>query len=64
MIEFKVPTMSCGHCVGVVTQTVKRVDPQAQVQVDLASKIVQVDSAGNAQEFARALAEAGYPASA
>ena len=61
MIEFNVPAMSCGHCVGVVTQTVKQVDPAAQVQVDLASKQVKVESGGNAQAFAKALTEAGYP---
>jgi copper chaperone CopZ len=37
-MEFNIPAMSCGHCVGVITQTVKALDPAAQVNVDLASK--------------------------
>jgi len=61
MIEFKLPDMSCGHCVGTVTQTVKLVDPDAKVTVDLASKTVQVDSQEEREPIAQALADAGYP---
>ncbi len=61
MIEFKLPDMSCGHCVGTVTQTVKQVDPAAKVEVDLASKRVTVDSTQAQDTFAQALADAGYP---
>ncbi len=62
MHEFRVEAMSCGHCVDVVTKTVKTVDPQAQVQVDLASKQVKVESSKERAFIAGALAEAGYEA--
>lgn len=62
MIEFEVKDMSCGHCVGVVTQTVKRVDPVAKVEVDLDGKKVRIASMQDRESFAAALKEAGYPA--
>ena len=61
MIEFKLPDMSCGHCVGAVTQACKEVDANATVQIDLATKQVKVDSTADSQSFAKALTEAGYP---
>jgi copper chaperone len=61
MIEFKVDAMSCGHCVTLVTETIKQVDPQARVEVDLASKKVQVESSQDRGRIAQALAEVGYP---
>ena len=61
MLEFNVPAMSCGHCVGVITQTLKLVDPQAQVEVDLAGKKVKVESSVDRQALASALVDAGYP---
>ncbi|MCZ8257189.1 MAG: heavy-metal-associated domain-containing protein [Polaromonas sp.] len=61
-MEFNIPAMSCGHCVGAVTQAVKSLDPAAQVTVDLASKKVVVQSSQDQRTVAAALAEAGYPA--
>lgn len=60
MIEFTLPTMTCGHCVKTVTRTVQQVDPTATVEIDLASKRLQIDSAKSAQAFGAALAEEGY----
>ena len=60
MLEFKIPAMSCGHCVRAVTEAVHEVDPKAQVQVDLASKQVMVQTAAARTAVAAALAEAGY----
>jgi copper chaperone CopZ len=62
MIEMNVKDMTCNHCVGVVTRTVKEVDPNAEVQVDLPTKRVRVETASSFPELAKALNEAGYPA--
>jgi copper chaperone CopZ len=62
VIELTVKDMTCNHCVAVVTKAVKSVDPNAAVNVDLPSKRVQVESASGAGDFAKALADAGYPA--
>lgn len=61
MMEFDVQAMSCGHCVGRVTEAVKSADPQARVEVDLAAKKVRVAGAASREAVAAALAEAGYP---
>ena len=62
MKEFNVEGMSCGHCVGMVTKTVKALDPQAKVEVDLAGKKVKVESTRDRATLAAALTQAGYPA--
>lgn len=61
-MEFTIPAMSCGHCANAITQAVKALDPAAQVNVDLASKKVVVQSSQDRQVVAAALAQAGYPA--
>jgi copper chaperone len=61
MHEFHVPAMTCGHCVRAVTDAVKTVDPQAQVDVDLPSHTVKVQTQQPREAVARALAEADYP---
>ena len=60
MIELTLPTMTCGHCVQVVTRTVQQVDPGATPQIDLATHRVRIESAKPAAAFAKALAEGGY----
>ena len=61
---FNVQGMSCGHCVGAVTQAVKSVDPQAEVKVDLASGQVDVQSQQDRAAIARAIEEEGYKVAA
>jgi copper chaperone len=60
MVEFTIPEMSCGHCVGAITQALKAVDPAAQIDVTLADKKVRVQSTLERQALAQALSEAGY----
>ena len=60
MIQFNIPSMSCGHCEKAVTQAVHQVDPQAKVDVNLATKQVQVESSAERQKIVESLVEAGY----
>ncbi|SDO14305.1 heavy-metal-associated domain-containing protein [Polaromonas sp. JS666] len=60
-MEFTIPAMSCGHCANAITKAVKALDPAAQVNVDLASKKVVVQTPRDRQAVAAALAQAGYP---
>ena len=64
MIELTLPTMTCGHCVKTVTQTVQRVDAAARLAVELPQHRVRIDSTLGAEAFKKALAEEGYAASA
>ena len=61
-IELTLPAMTCGHCVKTVTATVQRLDPQAQVQADLATHQVRVDTTAAREAVVQALAAEGYPA--
>ena len=42
--EFTVSGMNCGHCEAAVTRAIKQLDPAAQVQIDLPSGRVKVQS--------------------
>lgn len=61
MYELQVEGMSCGHCVGAVTRSVKEVDAAATVNIDLATQKVQVESTAALVDIAAAVEEAGYP---
>jgi copper chaperone CopZ len=43
-----------------VSEAVHGVDPAAHVQVELATGLVKVESAGNRAELVRAIEDAGY----
>lgn len=59
-IEFQVEGMSCQHCVAAVTRAIREHDGAAQVQVDLASGRVTVESAQPIETLKAAIDEAGY----
>lgn len=61
-MELTLPDMTCGHCVKTVTQTVQKLDPQAQVQADLSTHRVTIETRVDPQAVKAALAEEGYPA--
>ncbi|WP_439863303.1 heavy-metal-associated domain-containing protein [Pseudomonas antarctica] len=62
MQVFSVEGMTCGHCVGAVTQAVKSQDPVASVEVDLAAKTVSVESQLSAEQVIGLITEEGYSA--
>ncbi len=61
---FQVQGMSCGHCSAAVTQAVKALDPAAEVQVDLASGRVDVQSQQDPAAIAKAIEQEGYQVTA
>jgi copper chaperone CopZ len=61
MIEFNVPRMSCGSCVRTITEAVKRVDPAAEVEIDLGAKRAAIASETDSARIAAAIEAAGYP---
>ena len=62
MIEFTVEKMKCGGCSANVERAVKTLDPNATVQIDLAKKLVQVESSLPATSLVKTISDAGYPA--
>jgi copper chaperone len=61
MIELTVPDMTCGHCAGVVTRSIKLEDPDARVSIALAEHRVSVETREARERIVEALREAGYP---
>jgi len=58
---FEVKDMTCSHCAGTITDAVKALDAAADVQIDLPTHRVRVDSVGaDAARLADAIAQAGY----
>ena len=60
MISLQVKGMSCGHCARAVTEAIHEVDPAAQVEVDLPTGRVQVQSQADTARLSAAVSEAGY----
>jgi len=60
MIDFTVHGMTCGGCVRGVTNALKRVDADAVVNVNLASKTVSVISSADGQALRQAIEKAGF----
>jgi P-type Cu+ transporter len=61
---FAVSDMTCGHCAARVKKAVLSLEPGAEVEVDLASGDVTVAPAvADPAAVAKAIADAGYPAS-
>lgn len=60
MYTFTVNDMSCGGCASAITASIQRVDPQAVVHADPATKLVTVESREPASAITEAIAEAGY----
>ncbi len=58
--NFTVTGMTCGHCERAVTQAIKALDPQAQVQIDRQQNLVQVQSQQARDALAQAIAQEGY----
>ena len=60
----KVEGMTCQGCVAAVTKAIQRLDPAAEVSVDLETGRVSAVTAAQALEVAQALGRAGYDAEA
>jgi copper chaperone CopZ len=62
-IAYLVPDMSCGHCTVAVTDEVSKVSGVETVEVDLATKLVQVRGIElDGDALVAAIDEAGYEA--
>lgn len=61
-ISFKVPDMTCSHCVKSITNGIHSVAPEAEVLCDLETKKVTVSGVTDAKMIEEAIREAGYQA--
>ena len=60
-MKLEISNMNCGGCARSVMATIKGLDPDAQVNIDLETKIVDVETTTDTTKLAEALAEDGYP---
>lgn len=64
MYHFVVPAMKCGGCLGAVTRSLQKLDPQAQVEGNLEERTIKVASDKDENLLLTTLSNAGYPAHA
>ncbi|UYZ83766.1 heavy-metal-associated domain-containing protein [Entomomonas sp. E2T0] len=62
MQRFDVKGMTCGHCVRAVTEAIKQLDDDAEVDIDLAAGKMTVVSELPATEIIKAVYNEGYEA--
>lgn len=60
MYEFKVSGMTCGSCVGSISNAIRSLDPKAEIDVDMESQKVKVKSAKAEAEIQSTIEDAGY----
>jgi copper chaperone len=62
MTTFSIPDMSCGHCKAAIESAIHKLDPAAQVTVDLANRRAEVTSTQPDTALIAALDAVGFPA--
>ncbi|MBC3766156.1 heavy-metal-associated domain-containing protein [Neptunicella marina] len=62
MMKFSVTDITCGHCVSAITKAILQLQANAKITVDLANKLVSVNSELNKEDIIEAIKEAGYTA--
>lgn len=60
MYEFKVSGMTCGSCVGSISNALKTFDPKAEIAVDMKNQKVKVKSTKTQVEIQSTIEDAGY----
>jgi copper chaperone len=61
MLNLKVSGMTCGGCIKAVTKAIQSQDPQAKVEVDLASQMVNLETSLSAAQASQIITDAGFP---
>ena len=61
-MRFRIENMTCGGCARSVTKTIQKVDPAAEIEIDVDRRSVEVRSGREPSAFATALDTAGFPA--
>ena len=59
-INLKVPSMVCGGCVDAVTEAIKTHEPKANVDINLDTKQVEVDTEASEESIRQIITAAGH----
>jgi len=60
MISLKVPSIACDVCAQTITKAIKNSEPEAKVSVDVAEKVVSVETDASVETIKKAITEAGH----
>ena len=61
MLSLKVSGMTCGGCINAITRAIQAEDPQAKVQADLASQVVDLETSLSTSQVSQIITDAGFP---
>jgi copper chaperone len=61
MLSLKVSGMTCGGCINAITRAIQAEDPQAKVQADLASQVVDLETSLSVKQASQIITNAGFP---
>ena len=59
-ITLKVPSIACEGCGNTITKAINNQQPAAQISVDVANKIVTVETTASPAEIAQWISEVGH----
>ncbi|MQW92564.1 heavy metal transporter [Acinetobacter wanghuae] len=60
-MKLRIDNMTCGGCARSVTATIKELDQNAVVTIDVATKLVDVETQISQDDVIAALTEDGFP---
>lgn len=60
MYTYMIEDMTCKHCERAIRNEIEDLDAEAQVTVDLETKMVQVQSQQSSAKISEAISEAGF----
>lgn len=61
MQTLKVSGMTCGGCIKAITRAIQEQDPRAQVQADLATQVLKLETTLSTEVVAQLIEDAGFP---
>jgi copper chaperone len=59
-MKLEVKDMTCWQCASAINKALKHIDKQAKVDIDVATRMVRIDSTCSVNDFLSAIQEAGY----
>lgn len=59
-LKLKVSDMKCENCAAKISKSIQDIESEAKVDVDLDSKIVNVESTAAAESIKQVIADAGF----
>jgi copper chaperone len=59
-LQLTVPNMACSACGDTITQAIRALDPNAKVNADPKTKLVDVETQASETEIKAAITSAGY----